>query len=130
MALLNIFKRKYVIRRFGKQTEVGNGQSAAPYSDIIVPLNVQPILADGFEVGAEGERRHKRLKSFGSIDLQATNQFTGIPGDFLFYRGYWYKCTSAAPWDHTRLSHCEAEFSAIGEGDPAYRMPKPKEVFL
>ena len=122
---IGIFRRKYIVRRF-KPQEIVNGYALSAYEDIITPLNVQPLSADELQALPEGERRFRRLKSFGSLQLAAANQQQGSPGDWLYYRGEWYKCVSAVSWRHTILSHCKAEFAAVAETDPNADLSPPE----
>ena len=80
-------------------------------------INVQPLSTKELLALPEGERSTKRVKAFGDLQLTAADQYQGIPGDWLFYRGSWYKCVSAFPWDHTMLAHCRSEFAIIPEGE-------------
>ena len=117
MGGLNIFRRKYTVRRFGPQEDVPGGYTTAPYEDVVTLLNVQPLSTKELLALPEGERSTKRVKAFGDLQLTAADQYQGIPGDWLFYRGSWYKCVSALPWDHTMLAHCRSEFAIIPEGE-------------
>ena len=124
---LRIFRKKYIIRRFEPQ-EIVKGYATATYEDVTTLMNVQPLDPDELQALPEGERQFKRLKAFGDLILTAADQDTGIPGDWLFYCGKWYKCVSSVPWDHTMLAHCRSEFSAVGETDPALNLEPPKGV--
>ena len=42
---LTIFRREFVVRRFGKE-EIVDGYGTAPYKDTVEVLNVQPLSAD------------------------------------------------------------------------------------
>lgn len=116
MGGLSIFRKKYVIRRF-KPQEVIDGYITSGHEDMVTELNVQPADPDSYDALPEGERRFKRLKSFGDLQLTAANQETGTLGDWLYYYGSWYRCVSAVPWDHTILWHCRAEFAEIPESE-------------
>ena len=118
MGVLGIFRKRYVVRRF-KTQKIVNGYAVAPYEDIAVSLNVQPLTPNELLALPEGERRFRRL-------LTASNPKEGIPGDWLYYRGEWYKCVSAAPWDHTILSHCESQFAAVAEAEPSANLEPPR----
>lgn len=111
---IDIFKKNYVIRRFGGQQFI-DGYATAPYTDGTIKLNVQPLNSDEMQALPEGERTIKRLKSFGKLKLTAADQYTGVPGDRLFYYGRWYECVSSVNWDHTPISHFRSEFVAISE---------------
>lgn len=125
MGGLKIFRRKYTVRRFGSQEDVPGGYTTAPFEDVVTSLNVQPLSAKEFMALPEGERSTKRIKAFGDLQLIASDQYQGIPGDWLFYRGAWYKCVSALPWDHTLLTHCRSEFVMVPESDLPFNMEPP-----
>jgi len=120
---IGLFKKKYTLRKHGSQTNT-NGYTAATYEDVIVKLNVQPQAPDEYDGDPSGERTIKRLKSWGVAELTSANEYLGIPGDLLFYKGIWYECTSSVDWDHTILSHFQSDFTAL----PASKQPPPPEV--
>lgn len=125
MGVLGIFRKRYVVRRF-KPQRIVSGYATAPYEDMAVSLNVQPLTPNELLALPEGERRFRRLKAYGDLLLTASNPKEGIPGDWLYYRGEWYKCVSAVPWDHTILSHCESQFAAVAETEPSANLEPPK----
>jgi hypothetical protein len=115
---MNIFRKLYTLRRFGEQT-IADGHASAPHTDISVMLNVQPLNSDELQTLSEGERVVKRIKAFGDRQVSTANQYTGTPGDWLFYSGHWYECVSSVRWDHTMLAHYRSEFVLAPEGvDP------------
>lgn len=124
-----LFRRKFVIRRFGAETITG-GYGSVPYADSVVELNVQPLSKDELQALPEGERRTKRMKAFGDFLFTAADQAAGQRGDWLFYQGsmdpagHWYQCVSAVGWDHTVLRHCRSEFVQVAEAE-AVNVPPP-----
>jgi len=108
---INIFRKPYAVRRFGVQNIVG-GYPEAGYSDFKAFLNVQPLSNHDLQSLPEGERTVKRIKSYGADMLQSSDENTGVSGDRLYYRGYWYECKSSAPWGYNlfSLSHFESMF--------------------
>ncbi len=118
----SFFKSTYTIRRFSSQdTEIIDGYAHTFYEDIDgVVLNVQPDGQDNLQAKEEGERRSRKLKTYGDFPFTSSNQATGQRGDWLFYKGSWYECISAVIWDHTPLAHCRGEFVEIpdSETDP------------
>ncbi len=104
-----LFRRPYPIRRYGKQTIV-NGYAVNNSNDFITRLNVQPLSKNDLMALPEGERTVKRVKSFGSTALISADEHTGTLGDLLFYNEQWYECVTCVHWQHTALSHYEAEF--------------------
>lgn len=126
---IGIFRRNFVIRRFGEENIV-SGYGVASYTDELTSLNVQPLSADELKALPEGERRTKRMKAFGDLVLSPADQSTGRRGDWLFYQGnmdpegHWYECVSSLGWDHTMLHHCRSEFVQVSESE-AKRVPRP-----
>lgn len=114
-----MFKRKYVLRRYGSETAEG-----VPYTDMTIPLNVQPVSAADLQVLPEGERSTKRLKAFGPDAVRTADHNADTPGDRLWYRGRWYECESADVWDHTPLAHCESQWVAVPENAPPEPPPE------
>lgn len=111
---MDLFRSRYTVRRFYPQNIV-SGYAAANYEDFIVKLNVQPLNPYDLESLSEGERTIKRVKAFGDLPLRSADQETGMPGDWIYYLGQWYKCTSSVLWNHTILEHYRSEFTAIAE---------------
>ncbi|MCX4355837.1 MAG: hypothetical protein OSJ43_06385 [Oscillospiraceae bacterium] len=112
---LNFFKSSYTIRRFSdRDAEIIDGYSHTFYEDIEgVILNVQPDGQDSVQANGEGERRSRKLKTYGDFHLTSSDQATGRRGDWLLYNGSWYECISAVVWTHTPLAHCRGEFVEI-----------------
>lgn len=127
---LGIFKREFVVRRFGNE-QIIKGYGVASYSDTTARLNVQPLSKDEIQALPEGEQKTKRMKAFGNLVFTAADQSTGRRGDWLFYQGkmdpegHWYECVSSLGWDHTMLNHCRSEFVIVSEAE-ARRVPRPK----
>lgn len=125
-----IFKREFVVRRFGDE-KIINGYGVASYSDTTARLNVQPLSKDEIQALPEGEQKTKRMKAFGDLVFTSADQSTGRRGDWLFYQGsidpegHWYECVSSIGWDHTMLSHCRSEFVLVSEAE-SRRVPRPK----
>jgi hypothetical protein len=80
-------------------------------------LDVQPLTPNELMALTEGERTVKRLKTFGTSQLVSADEFTGTPGDLLFYRGYWYECKSSVFWDQTILTHYRSDFVILPPAD-------------
>lgn len=127
---VGIFRRKFVIRRFGEENTV-EGYGVAAFSDTTASLNVQPLSKDELKALPEGEQRTKRMKAFGDMVFTTADQSTGRRGDWLFYQGkmdpegHWYECVSSLGWDHTMLGHCRSEFVLVSEAE-ARRVPLPE----
>lgn len=126
---VGIFRRRFVIRRFGTENIV-NGYGVAQYRDTIAALNVQPLSKDEVSALPEGTQRVKRMKAFGDLVFTTADQSAGRRGDWLWYQGrmdtegHWYECVSSLGWDHTMLGHCRSEFVIVSDAE-AKRMPKP-----
>jgi hypothetical protein len=126
---IGLFKRKYTLRHYEPQT-ITDGYASASYTDATVRLDVQPLSPDELMAIPEGERTVKRIKSFGPEPLTSADEYKHIPGDRLFYQGYWYECKSSVMWDHTLLSHYRSEFviypcTEQEEPPPAPTVPEP-----
>lgn len=124
--LTGFFKHQYVIRRFGEET-IERGYSApGGYEDTVVSLNVQPLSSDDLQALPEGLRTVKHVKTVGGDEFTPADEEHGVQGDRLFYEGKWYECTSCQKWDHTLLSHYEAEFAEMppGEKPPDVEVPR------
>jgi hypothetical protein len=124
---IRLFKKKYTLRSYEPQ-KIVKGHATAPYSDVIVSLNVQPLKADEMLALPEGERTTKRIKSFGPDMLTAADKYTSSPGDRLFYNGKWYECESSVDWNHTMLSHFRSEFVILKDQEPPPAVVAPVAV--
>lgn len=126
---MGIFRRAFVIRRFGAENIV-NGYGIAQYRDEIATLNVQPLSKDELSALPSGVNRVKRMKAFGDLVFITADQTAGKRGDWLWYQGkmdpegHWYECVSSLGWDHTMLGHCRSEFVLVSDTE-SKRMPKP-----
>lgn len=123
---IGLFKRPYTVRQYGPQ-KIIRGHAASPHTDKTIRLNVQSLNPDELLTVPEGDRTVKRVKAFGSDMLTSADEFTGTPGDRLFYRGLWYECKSSVPWDHTFiLNHYRSEFAVLKEQeDPPQEVTTP-----
>jgi len=117
-----LFKKPYTVRKHEAQTII-DGYPSASYADVTVLLNVQPFTPDEMQAVPEGDRTVKRVKSYGPFRLISADEYGGIPGDRLFYRGLWYECKSSVQWDHTILRHFRSDFVAL----PANKQPAPPQ---
>jgi hypothetical protein len=106
---VGLFKHPYTLRRYGPQT-LTDGYPSAPFADQTAWLDVQPLSPDELLTVPEGARTVKRIKSFGPDKFISADEYTGRPGDHLFYQGLWYECLSSVMWDHTIISHYRSEF--------------------
>lgn len=128
---LTMFRREFVVRRFGKE-EIIDGYGTAPYQDTVEALNVQPLSADELQALPEGERKITRMKAFSDFLFHTADQSAGHRGDWLFYRGrmdpegHWYECVSSLGWDHTMLAHGKSEFVQVAEAE-TYTLEPPKK---
>ena len=103
---LGIFRRAFVVRRFGEENIV-DGYGVSGYKDFITSLNVQPLSKDELQALPEGENTVKRMKAFGDLVFHTADRSAGRRADWLFYQGrmdpegHWYECVSSLGWDHT-----------------------------
>ena len=127
--LIGLFKKPYTVRQHIPQTVV-NGYATAPHTDTIMRLDVQPLTPDEMMALPEGDRTVKRVKTFGGDRLTSADEFSGTPGDLLFYEGYWYECTSSVMWNHTILRHYRSDFVIKPQRDQAAPpiVPEPPPI--
>ena len=112
--IVDIFRKKYTVRRHSKQ-QIVRGHAVYDYEELQTLLNVQPLNPDEIQALPEGERSVKRVKAFGDYPLTAADQFSGRPGDWLFYKCSWYECKSCVERDHTPIGHFRSEFVIVPE---------------
>ena len=110
------FRKPYTVRKYGKQ-EIIDGYPRAPYTDVKLRLNVQPLSADDLQALPEGQRMVKRVKAFGAARLASADEYEGVPGDRLYYQGLWWDCVSSVMWEHTALRHFRSEFTLLPPED-------------
>ena len=127
MGTLGIFKKWHVIRKFGKERPDGT-----EYHDYLAFLNVQPLQSKEIMTLPEGERRYKRVKVIGSnkYDLRCVDDDLGVPGDWLFYRGKWYRCEFANARDATPAGQTTAQFVEVKDTYDSVVMEAPVESEL
>ena len=121
---ITIWRKPYVLRRHEPQTINDKGYASAPFSDMTVHLNVQPMGANDLLALPEGARTVKRIVAFGNDELISADEINGIPGDYLFYFGAWYECTSCVRWKHTFLRHFHSQFVIL----PQKEQPGPPVI--
>ncbi len=85
---LGIFRRAFVVRRFGEENIV-DGYGVSGYKDFITSLNVQPLSKDELQALPEGENTVKRMKAFGDLVFHTADRSVGRRADWLFYQGGW-----------------------------------------
>ena len=116
-----LFKRPYTVRSYGSQT-IKDGYASAPCSDSVKMLNVQPLGNDELQNLPEGDRTTKRVKAYGPDALTAADDYSGVPGDRLFYRGHWYECKASVLRDNTPIGQVRSDFVIL---PPAEQEPPP-----
>lgn len=124
MALRNIWKKYYKLRRFTGQTFEG-GYATRSYTDSLVYLDVQPNRNDTV-VTPDGKRRTSDVTSYGVFPITVENVDEGTPGDWLYYEGWWYECKSSMMYEHTPLSHYTSSFIIVSEAVPDELKPPPE----
>ena len=83
---IGIFRRAFVVRRFGEE-HIVDGYGVAGWKDMITSLNVQPLSKDELQALPEGQNTVKRMKAFGNLVFNTASQSSGRRGDWLFYQG-------------------------------------------
>lgn len=124
--LTSLFKHQYVLRQMMADTMVMGYSAPGGHKDQIIALDVQPLSSDDLQALPEGLRTVKRVKTLGGMAFTVADEENDVQGDRLFYEGKWYECTSCHKWDHTLLSHYEAEFVEMppGESPPDVEVPR------
>lgn len=120
---LSIFKKPHILRKFYPE---GNGYR---WEDQTVMLNVQPLTGKDLLALPEGERSIKRCKVIGenTCNIRVSDEEHGIWGDWLFYRGSWYKCEGADPRDATPIGQTSSQFVVVRENYPENVLVPPEE---
>lgn len=123
---LSIFKRRHIIRRFTPDPEA---EERFLYQDYAVMLDVQPLDTKELMALPEGERSTKRVKAYGDnrYGIMPTDEDAGAMGDWLYYRGKWYKCESGNNNDVTPIGQNVSQFVALRKRYPDYIMAPPEE---
>lgn len=121
---MDIFKKEYVLRKFGEQKEI-DGYMTAPYIDSVAKLNVQPQSTDEIAVLPEGDRAVKRIKAIGKVEIHTADDFKGIPADRLFYKGKWYECEGSDIRDNTPIGQTSAVFVLITKSESEELLKEP-----
>ena len=114
---MNIFKKKYTLRKFSEQKTVKGFAVKASYTDQTVLLNVQPMVAKEMETLPQGDRASKGIKSYGDFKVQTADVERGLRADRLFYAGEWYECVSSSFFEHTPLRHWKSLYVRASEAD-------------
>ena len=70
---MNIFKKKYKLRKFSEQRTAKGFAVRASYTDQVVLLNVQPMVATEMKTLPEGDRSSKGIKSYGDFKVQTAD---------------------------------------------------------
>lgn len=121
MIALDIFKKSYILRKFQQE---GEGYT---WNDIVALMNVQPLTGKDLLVLPEGERCIKRCMVIceNKYDLQTSDEIRGIWGDWIYYRGAWYKCEGADARDATPIGQTSAQFVIVCGNYPANLLEPP-----
>ncbi len=126
--MIRLWKKKYVLRMYERQT-VKNGYAVAPsYKDKEVLLDVQPQSSQINNL-PEGDREVKSLRSFGDFPIQTADARQYYRADRLLYDGEWYECTSCQWYEHTPVRHWECTFLRVPESDITNAPPAEVEPY-
>ena len=113
---MNIFKRSYKVRRYGR-TSWEDGVASAGYEDVQLMLDVQAKTRRNQDDPA-GRTTTGTLTVYSDTELHPAESDDQTDGDRLFYMGKWYVCKSSIYWGNTILSHWISEFEAVdGENE-------------
>ena len=117
---MNIFKRSYKVRRYGR-TSWEDGVASAGYEDVQLMLDVQAKTRRNQDDPA-GRTTTGTLTVYSDMELHPAESDDQTDGDRLFYMGKWYGCKSSVYWGNTILSHWISEFEAVdGENERGKR---------
>lgn len=117
---MNIFKRSYKVRRYGR-TSWEDGVASAGYEDVQLMLDVQAKTRRNQDDPA-GQTTTGTLTVYSDMELHPAESDDQTDGDRLFYMGKWYVCKSSGYWGNTILSHWISEFEAVdGENERGKR---------
>lgn len=117
---MNIFKRSYKVRRYGR-TSWEDGVACAGYEDVQLMLDVQAKTRRNQDDPA-GRTTTGTLTVYSDTELHPAESDDQTDGDRLFYMGKWYVCKSSIYWGNTILSHWISEFEAVdGENERGKR---------
>ena len=117
---MNIFKRSYKVRRYGR-TSWEDGVASAGYEDVQLMLDVQAKTRRNQDDPA-GRTTTGTLTVYSDTELHPAESDDQTDGDRLFYMGKWYVCKSSIYWRNTILSHWISEFEAVdGENERGKR---------
>jgi hypothetical protein len=116
---MSFFERPYTVRRFGVPFEAA-GCETADYYEKTFDMDVQIVVPSSSEANPEGQRKSKRVNSWGDLEMIAADDLKHTRGDWLLYRGEWYECTSCEYRDHTILHHWRGEWTRLPEGGDKY----------
>ena len=117
---MNIFKRSYKVRRYGR-TSWEDGVASAGYEDVQLMLDVQAKTRRNQDDPA-GRTTTGTLTVYSDTELHPAEFDDQTDGDRLFYMGKWYVCKSSIYWGNTILSHWISEFEAVdGENERGKR---------
>ena len=112
---IRLFNRRYPVRRFGPDIEVG-GYSAASFEDFEVSVHIHPSGGDTVsDLDGSGETVSRHLEGHGEIPLRIADRDAGTRADLLYFGGHWYECISCEHWFHTLLEHYNYRFTLVPE---------------
>lgn len=110
---MNVFKKPYTIRRYGKKTWE-NGLPRSNYKDYTVYLDIQP-QGDGTTRNGDGHWVTRNVKAYSDVPLVVADPDNGIDGDRVLINGRWYECVGCEYWGNTILTHYECSLTAVEE---------------
>ena len=117
---LGLWKRKYILRRFGNAV-AGGGYVSESYTDMVVNVDIQ--TTDRSTTTSEtGDRTVQNLKVFTrdeKFEIRPANKERGTTGDWIWFQGRWFECRSSRLSDNTILRHWTCTFTEVfNQEDP------------
>lgn len=108
-----IFKRKYVLRRYGG-TRYVDGYPTAGYEDMLKTMDIQ-TTADQITTKEDGSQAVQTIKAFCDEEFKIDNPEKKQRADQVYFQGKWFNCTSSKLSDNTLLRHYVATFTESEE---------------
>jgi len=110
---ISLWKKNYVVRRFGALTNVG-GYMATTHTDSMALLDIQ-TMSNTQKTDSDGDVSVQRIKAFGDLDLKPSRQSS--KGDLVWFQGKWFECIASRKSENTLIAHWTYEFIECANQD-------------
>lgn len=105
---MNFFKRKHIIRRYGKPV-FERGYMSSPFNDKVVMADVQTVKNESV-TETHGSKSVQELKVFCDEELFTTREEENLKADRIWFQGKWFECRASRLSDNTLLAHWTCTF--------------------